>query len=152
MTIQRSTAALFGGAAVILVAGIVVALIAGRQPEATVAPDSPAGAVATYLRLLQRGQFDDAYAMTAFSSAAKGPAYEMTHDGFVQQYSHWSEQPHRVTLIRATTTSDHANVVVEISTFEPGPFGPSDRSSQQIFTLERRDATWRITGPVYLYP
>ncbi|MCL4545885.1 MAG: hypothetical protein M1118_15065 [Chloroflexi bacterium] len=71
MTIRRSTAALFGAAAVILAVGIAVALIAGRQPEATVAPDTPAGAVATYLRLLQRGQFDDAYAMTAFSSAAR---------------------------------------------------------------------------------
>ena len=146
MPIPRSMALLLGGTLVLLVGGIVFALVAVRQPETTFPAGSPEAAVATYLRLLQNGQIDDAYAMTALPSPSLTRAY------FHEQFDRWSQTPHRVTLLRSNTTGNQASVVVDISTFSPDIFGGGDRSSQQTFMLVRQDGAWRITWPDYLYP
>src|SRR5207244_11061094 len=65
MRVQRSIAILIGAVAVLLLAGIILALVATRRPEASFPPDSAEGTVATYLRLLQDGRVDEAYDMTA---------------------------------------------------------------------------------------
>jgi len=147
MRVQRSIAILIGAVALLLLAGIALALVATRRPEASFPPDSPEGTVATYLRLLQDGRVDEAYDMTAL----EGPP-TMTRQMFHQQLDRWSETPHRVTLLRSSATGDRASVTVEIAAFSPGPFDTGDRSSQQTFTLVRRDGGWLITGPPYLYP
>ena len=143
MRMYRSLLVLLGGAAALLAAGVVVALVAVRQPETAYPAHSPQGTVATYLRLLQDGKVDVAYALVAM---------DMARQQFHQQFDTWGQTPHRVTLLQAGTSGSDASVTVEIAAFSPGAFGPSDRTSRQTFTLVRQGGAWRITGPEYLYP
>ena len=114
--------------------------------------------VADYLRLLQNGQVDEAYALTAFEPAPipapYGPPYlaPTTREGFHQAFDAWSQTPHQVVLLRSSVTGDRASVTVEVATFSPDVLGGGDRRSQQTFTLVRQNGAWRITGPSYLSP
>ena len=56
---------LLAGVGALLILGIAVAVLSTRQPETTFPAGSPESAVTTYLRLLQSGQVDNAFAMTA---------------------------------------------------------------------------------------
>jgi hypothetical protein len=152
MRVQRSMAFAIGGVALLVLVGVALTTIAARRPEASFAPDSPEGTVATYLRLLEQGQVDEAYAMTALEESRSFPEPRMTREQFHRQFDRWSATPRRVTLLRTTMTGDVASVTVDIATFAPGPFGVDDRSAQQTFTLVRREGRWLITGPAYLYP
>ena len=143
MRMYRSLLVLLGGAGALLAAGVVVALVAVRQPETAYPAHSPQGTVATYLRLLQDGKVDTAYALVAM---------DMDRERFHEQFDTWSQTPHRVTLLQAGTSGPDASVTVEIAAFSAGPFGASDRTSRQTFTLVRQGGAWRITGPEYLYP
>lgn len=151
MRIQRSVLILLGGAGGILVAGILVALAAARQPAASYPANSPQKTVATYLQLLQTGKVDRAYALVSMDApSAMQPA--MSLQDFHQQYNNWGRTAHRVTLLHSDTNADTASVTVEIAAFSAGPFGASDQSSVQTFTLLRLNGAWRITGPAYFYP
>jgi hypothetical protein len=155
MWVQRSLVILIGVVVALLLAGGVFAVVASRQPEASFPPGSPEETVATYLRLLQDGRLEEAHALTAFEQPREGHG-PGTREGFVERFERWSETPHRVTLLRASTAGDSATVTVEISAFRPGtvggPFSAPESTAQQTFTLVRRDGAWRITGPTYLYP
>jgi hypothetical protein len=144
MRIQRSMLLLLVGAAGVLVAGVILTIVTSRQPAITFPAGSPEATVAAYLRLLQYGQVDDAYAMTAFDRPA------ITREDYHQRFDHWSEQPHQVTLLRTDTTGEEATVTVEISSFRPNLFGADDYTTQQSITLVRRQGNWLITGPDYL--
>ncbi len=89
MRMQRSMVVIVGAALALLVAGIVVALVASRRAEAPYPPDSPEGTVATYLRLLQSGQADQAYGLAAM---------DRDRQDFIRQYGDWSRRSHRVPL------------------------------------------------------
>ena len=142
MRMYRSLLVLLGGAGALLAAGVVVALVAVRQPETAYPAHSPQGTVANYLRLLQDGRVDTAYALVAM---------DVDRERFHEQFDSWGQTPHRVTLLQADTSGPEARVTVEIATFSAGPFGASDRTSRQTFTLVRQGGAWRITGPEYLY-
>ena len=143
MHMYRSLLVLLGGAGALLAAGVVVALVAVRQPETAYPAHSPQRTVATYLRLLQDGRVDTAYALVAMN---------MDRERFHEQFDTWSQTPHRVTLLQAGTSGPDASVTVEIAAFSAGPFGASDQTHRQTFTLVRQGGAWRITGPEYLYP
>ncbi len=142
MRMQRSILLLVGGAVILLVTGIVVALLTARQPETAYPPDSPEGTVASFLRLLQDGQVDQAYALGALN---------LDREEFQQRFADWNQRSHRVTLVRSNTSGDTATVTVDLATFSAGPFGAEDQTRRETFTLERKDGTWRITGPEYFY-
>lgn len=142
MRVQRSVLLLVGGAIGLLLAGVVVTLLVTGAPETVYPEDSPEGTVATYLRLLEDGEVEQAYALVSM---------RIDREQFRQQFSNWSERSHRVTLVRSSTDGDSATVVVDVSTFSGGAFGASDQTSRHTFTLERRNGSWRITGPQYLY-
>lgn len=142
MRIQRSLLIPIVATMLLLIVGVVVALAAGRGPEATFPPHSPQAAVAAYLRLLQNGQVDAAYQMTDLT---------VPLDQFHQEYDNWSQQSHRVVLVQAQAHGDSASVTVDVSWFSGGAFGASDQTYRQMFTLERESEHWRITGPEYLY-
>jgi hypothetical protein len=126
----------------LLVAGIIVALVASRRTDTAYPANSPEGTVATYLRLLQNGQADQAYDLVAI---------DRDRQAFIRQYGDWSQRTHRVTLVNSNTSGDRATVTVDLSTFSGGAFGASDTTNRQTFTLEQRGGKWRITGPDYLY-
>lgn len=159
LPLAPSLVALIAGAAALIVAGVVVAVIASRQPAASYPADSPQGTVATYLRLLQDGQVDEAYAVTSFEPAQYPGPYPgsypllapMSRDQFHQAFDGWSQVPHQVVLLRSSTAADRASVTVEIASFRPDLLG-GDLRSHVTFTLVRTAGTWRITGPSYLAP
>jgi hypothetical protein len=145
MRMYRSLLVLLGGAGALLAAGVVVALVAVRQPETAYPAHSPQATVATYLRLLQNGQVDTAYPLVAFSRRSEQCCH-MDREQFHQQFDTWSQTPHRVTLLKAGTSGPDASVTVEIATFSAGAFGASDQTCRQTFTLVRQGGAWRITG------
>ncbi len=142
MRVERFVLLLVGGTIALLLAGVVVTLLVTRAPETVYPEDSPEGTVATYLRLLEDGEVEQAYALVSM---------RIDREQFRQQFSYWSERAHRVTLVRSSMQGDSATVVVDISTFSGGAFGPSDQTRRQSFTLRRQNGSWRITSPEYLY-
>jgi hypothetical protein len=149
MRIPRSFVVIFCAVVAIFVAGIVLALIEARRPETVFPPDSPEGVVATYLRQLQNGQTDDAFALTAFDTTS-GPR-QVTASDFRNQNQQWQQQSHRVTLVHATTTGDQATVAVDVTRMSAGVFGGTDSTRRVTFQLKHTEAGWRITEPVFLY-
>ncbi|GAC1520404.1 MAG: hypothetical protein NVS2B16_27460 [Chloroflexota bacterium] len=147
----RSILVLLGGISGLLLLGIVVALTIGRRSEVRYPAHSPEGTVATYLRLLQDGNLDQAYKLThmSFDPGIGGP---MSRAQFQQALGRWNERTHRVTLVRARHSGREASITVEISAFSSDVFGASDQTSRQTFTLVLLKGDWRITGPSYLYP
>jgi hypothetical protein len=145
--IRRSVSIGLGGLAALILVGVVVAIVAGRRQETVYPAGSPQQAVATYVRFLQNGQVDEAYAMTSLSDPMEGI---LQADRFHQIYDNWGQQSHRVTLVHAHVTRNTASITVEISTFHADEFGGSDATTRQTFTLVRRHGVWRITGPEYL--
>jgi len=145
--IHRSLAVVIAGTIALLVLGLIVAVIASRQPEASFPADSPQATVAAYLRYLQSGKVDDAFALTKFDN--DGPP--LTASRFHQQMDRWNQTPHRVTLLKTDVQGDRATVVVEVASFSPDAFASTDHSSRQSFTLIWRDGAWVITGPQFLY-
>jgi hypothetical protein len=156
----RPFQAVVAGVVVLLLAGVTMTIIIARLPAATFPADSPQATVASYLRLLQSGQVDEAYALTAFEPTPAPPPYgapypvgaPMTREAFHQAFDAWSQTPHQVVLLRSSVSGNNASVTVETATFSPDLFGGGDRRSQQTFTLVRQNGAWRITGPSYLYP
>jgi hypothetical protein len=146
MRMYRSLLVLLGGAGALLAAGVVVALIAVRQPETAYPAHSPQATVATYLRLLQNGQVDTAYPLVQWQPLRSGQCCHMDREQFRQQFDYWGQTPHRVTLLQTGTSGPDASVTVEIATFSAGPFGASDQTCRQTFRLVRQGGAWRITG------
>lgn len=142
---QRSLLILIVSTILLLALGTVVALAAGDRAPAAYPRTSPQAAVSTYLRLLQSGQVDAAYQLTAFSDV------NMSDINFHQEYDTWSQQSHRATLVQVQSSPDAANVTVDLATFSGGAFGASDQTSRQTFMLERFAGAWHITSPEYLY-
>jgi hypothetical protein len=144
---NRSLAIIVACASALVMAGLVVALIAVRQPESAFPSGTPEAAVADYLRLLQNGDLDGAFALTSMQIGSRALDSQTFHN----QNSRWSEAPHRVTLVSSKTNGNQATVAVDVATFEPDVLGGSDRTSRQTFALARRDDGWRITTPTSLY-
>jgi hypothetical protein len=145
MRMYRSLLVLLGGAGALLAAGVVVALIAVRQPETAQPAHSPQATVATYLRLLQNGQVDTAYPLVQWQPC-KSHVFCMDREHFDQQFEYWGQTPHRVTLLQAGTSGSDATVTVEIAVFSADAFGASDQTCRQTFRLVRQGGAWRITG------
>ncbi len=144
---NRSLVVVVGCAVALLVAGAIVALVTARQPESTFPAGTPEAVVADYLRLLQSGDLDGAFALTSMQSGSR----PLPQESFQNQNQYWSQTPHRVTLISSKTNANQATVVVEIVTFQPDIFGTGDDSSRQTFLLARQDGEWRITSPERLF-
>lgn len=139
---------LMAGVAVLLVAGVIVAVVASNQKAASYAPNSPEGTVQRYLTYLQNGEVDKAYDI---GDLQYGPTGErMSRADFHQQFDSWSQTSHRVTLVRSMRSGNEATVTVDISSFSAGPLGSSNQTQRTTFTLVRQGKGWRITGPNYL--
>jgi hypothetical protein len=144
---------LIGGVGALLLVGIIVLVIVTHQSETTYPPNSPQQTIATYLRLLQRGQVDEAYKLTSLTSPNEdADPSPMSRQDFHAEFDNWSQQSHRVTLLRTNTSGNQSSVTVEVSVFSGDAFGGSDETSRLTFTLVRRHGEWRITGPSSLYP
>lgn len=144
MRVQRSVLVLLGGAGVLLLVGVVVAIAASRQRPAEYPEGSPEATVAMFVRLLEDGELDRAYELTAIP--------KLSRDRFVEQFDPEDRPPRRVTLVRSSVDRDRAAVVVDVSTFtaDGAPLDTSDQTYRQTFRLRREGGGWVITGPEYL--
>jgi hypothetical protein len=149
---RKSLLGRVGGTGALLVMGIVVALAAVRQPEAHYPAHSPEGTVATYLGLLQNGQVDSAYALTAMDAGSLPMEQPMSLENFHQQYDQWGQRTHRAVLVRSSVRGQVATVTVDLSSFTGSVFGASDTTNRLTFTLRRHAGGWLITGPAYIWP
>lgn len=141
--------AVIGGAVLLIVAGVILAVILSHTQQAVTYPaNSPEGTVQRYLNLLQSGKLDQAYRMTQITDY--GPEGTMTRAEFAQQFASWSQSSHQVTLDSTTSGQGEASVTVQISSFSGGPFGASSDSNRVVFTLTKTSSRWLITGPPYL--
>ena len=125
----------------LLLAVFIAAFVARRNDATSYAPGSPAGRVQRYLGLLQAGKVDAAYAMTDFG---------LNRNEFHSRFDAWSQQSHRVTLVRSYTHADAASITVDVSTFSAGPFGSTDATQRMTITLVRDRGAWTINSPTYL--
>ncbi len=146
-----SFAILVSGIVLMLALGIVLTIAAARQPEASFPPGSAAATVASYLRLVQHGQADEALDLTDFTRPVGSSNVPVPRAEFYQWAHRWSQQAHRVLLVRSSEHDGQASVVVEVTAFSPGLFA-ADREIQQTFTLQRHNGVWKITSPLFLYP
>ncbi|MCL4540973.1 MAG: hypothetical protein M1396_01325 [Chloroflexi bacterium] len=142
---------LVSGIILVLGLGIVLTIVVACQPEASFPPGSAAATVATYLRLVQHGQADEAFALTDFTRPVGNSNVPVPQTQFYQWANHWSQQAHRVLLVRSSEHDGHASVVVEVTAFSPDLLA-ADQGTRQTFTLERRNGVWKITSPLFLYP
>lgn len=145
MHLQRSVLALLGGAVALLLVGVVIAVAASRQPETTYPPGSPEATVADFVRLIEAGKLDEAYALTDIAG--------LTRERFDEQFDPAirGDSSRRVTLIRTNVDGDAATVVGAISTLsDPDSLDVSEYTNRQTYRLRRENGRWLITGPSYL--
>ena len=144
MHLQRSVIALLGGAVAVLLIGVVIAVAASRQPETTYAPGTPEATIANFVRLIEAGKLDEAYALTDI----KG----LTRERFDEQFdpAFTGDSSRRVTLVRTNVSGNNATVVVAISTFsDSDSLDVSEYTNRQTYRLKRENGRWLITGPSY---
>jgi hypothetical protein len=73
-----------------------------------------------------------------------------TQTEFDAEYGSWANRSHQVVLVTADRRASTADVTVEITGFDAGPFGASNDSQRVIFHLIRQGRGWIITDPPYL--
>lgn len=134
---------LIGGGAfvgVLLVVSIVLALM---RSEAEFPAGSPEAAVQTYLRALQDDDFTTAHSL--FSTDLRA---ECSLDDFVGGSVYYKREiaNQRVVLESTADLNDSVVVTTRVSQVsDSGPFGVSEYSSSQVFTLRQEDGGWRFT-------
>ncbi len=144
MQLQRSVVALLGVAVALLLAGVVVAIAASRQPEATYSPGTPEAAIADFVRLIEAGKVDEAYALTAIPGLSRERFREQVDPAYR------SESSRRVTLIRSEVKAETATVDVAITTLShTDALDVSEDTTRQTYRLKRVNGKWLITGPTY---
>jgi hypothetical protein len=145
---SRAFLAVIAGAALLVVAGIMVAVGITHTHQATrYPPNSPQKTVQRYLNLLQNGKTDRAYQLAQIDGFDGGL---MTLAEFDQQFASWGQTSHQVTLDSTTVDGGNAVVNVQISSFSGGPLGATTDSNRVTFTLIKSNGRWLVTGPSYL--
>jgi hypothetical protein len=124
----------------LLVLSIVLALL---RSDAEFPAGSPEAAVQTYLRALQDDDFSTAHNL--FSADLRA---ECSLDDFVSGSVYYKREiaNQRVVLESTTTLNESVAVTTRISRVsDSGPFGVSEYSASQVFTLRQEDGGWRFT-------
>jgi len=144
MHIQRSVLGLLGVSIVLLLAGVVVAIAASRQPEKTYPPGTPEAVVADFIRLVEAGKLDEAYELMAIPGLSRERFDEQVDPAYR------NESSRRVTLIGSDVNGGNATVDVAISTLSyTDALDVSEYTNRQTYHLRRENGRWLITGPRY---
>ena len=127
----------------LIVLSVVVALL-NRQGEATLLPeDTPEGTVQRYLWAIQEN--DD---RTAYSYLSSELQEKCTYEHF-RDSTRWLEgDDMRVTLEGTEPLNGKTEVRVKVTQFHVDlPFGTSESSHSQSYTLEKENGAWRFVAP-----
>jgi hypothetical protein len=141
------------GIAIVVLAAVAVILVltaTGSSSVDLLPEDTPEGTVQRYLLATDAGDYEKAYSYLSSSAVAKETyysSYEKWSQGFLQNQR---QNTWKATLGKSVITDDRATVAVTIDVFSPdAPFVSPANTSYYTFTLQKEEAFWRITSPVY---
>jgi hypothetical protein len=129
-----------GFVGVLLIASVVLALV---RSEASFPEGSPEAAVQIYLRALQDEEFATAHSL--FSAELRAEcSLDDFRSGLIDYKGAIADQ--RVILEDTDDSNETVAITARISRIsDSGPFGVSEYSSRQVFTLRQEDGAWRFT-------
>lgn len=134
---------LIGGAVflgILLVASVIVAL---TNDEDTLQEGTPEAVVQGFLKAVDAEEFLTAHSYLAEDLKQDCPAEKLFGDSFPRDNEIKNA---RITLEKTTMLNDSALVTVRISRFRgSGPFGASESSFEQQYTLSQQDGEWRFS-------
>jgi len=134
---------LIGGAVflgVLLVASIAVALLAGEEPPPEGTPEAT---VRHFLEALEDEDYELAHGFLS-GELKEECTVEKFAGGNISMKDRLEDE--RVTLEGTSTVKDTVFVTVRVTRFRGGgPFGASESSYEQRFTLRREQGQWRFT-------
>ena len=126
--------------AALLVASVVVALL---EDEESFAEGSVEEAVQVYLEAVEDDDFETAYGFLSSKLKDECPIDEFA-GGNIPTRSDLGDD--RVTLEKTTTVKETVFVTVRVTRIRgSGPFGTSESSFEQRFSLRQEDGGWRFT-------
>ena len=126
--------------AALLVASVVVALL---EDEESFAEGSVEEAVQVYLKAAEDDDFETAYGFLSSELKDECPIDEFA-GGHIPTRSDIGDD--RVTLEKTTTVGETVFVTVRVARIRgSGPFGTSESSFEQRFSLRQQEGDWRFT-------
>jgi hypothetical protein len=141
------------GVAIVVLAAVAVVLVlttTGSSSVNLLPEDTPEGIVQRYLLATDAGDYKKAYSYLSPSAVARDTyynSYERWSQGFFQSQR---QNGWKATLGKSVITDDRATVAVTINIFSPdAPFVSPANTSYYTFTLQKEEAFWRITSPIY---
>lgn len=136
------------GVTLLLITGAITASLL-RQPEQLLPENSPAGTVQRFYLAVEQNDFNAAYDLLSDSMARK-PSREEFAERVGSRYSYnYNRTIPRVSLESEKIDGDRAVVVVSIVFTRSNPtfpFGSSNTSIRQTYSLQREQNSWRITA------
>jgi hypothetical protein len=145
---DRSSGLVLAGVGILAIVGIGATLLT-RTGQPAADPSTPSGVVTTYVRAIQSGDADRAWALLApgaGQTTPEGPGHMFSQDSFRQQVQS-SRQPTtpRVRILSVSQSADTASVQLEVSHASGNPL--TGASTQQVaLSLTRQAGGWRITA------
>jgi hypothetical protein len=150
--LDRSSLLVLAGVAILTIAGVGATLLTSVSSPAADAT-TPLGVVTTYVRAIQAGDADRAWALTAEGTGQPAPGGPLrpflSRDDFRAQV-HSGRQPTgpRIRILSSSQSADTATVQLEVSHASGDPL--TGASSQQLtIALTRQADGWRITSDPY---
>ena len=150
--VDRLSWLVLAGVAILTIAGIGASVLTSTTSPASDV-STPLGVVTTYVRAIQSGDADRAWALTAVSTAQPPPGEPprpfLSQDDFRQQVR-YSRQPTgpRIRILSSTQSADAATVQLEVSHASGDPLTGATTMLLTI-SLTRQADGWRITSDPY---
>lgn len=134
---------LIGGAVALVALLIVSVAFALRERETPFQPGTPQAAVQDYLKALEASEYEIAYNFLS-TDLKKDCTLEDFAGVFPPRPNELRDN--RITLEDTRTVGNNTIVTVRITQFYgSGPFGTSESSWQNSFSLRQEDGQWRFT-------
>jgi hypothetical protein len=128
----------------LMAAAVAMALVTTLGGPHLLSADSPEGVVQRYLLALEKEDYPEAYSYLSSELQAR-----CSLDGFVRNaYRPYNEEDQQVTLEKTQRYDGSALVRARVTSFyTDAPFGGSEYSYDQTFTLKLEADRWGLTGP-----
>ena len=143
--------------AILVVATVVLVYTLGQGKAALLPDDTPQGIVQRYLIAIQNKEYIEAYSYlaptpTPTPTDIPKPEPRPTFEDWVRSIEYTAETTWKASLGDTAIIGNTATVevIIEIFAFR-GPFEDPVRSNNVLFSLQKKENTWLITSPTYVY-